>query len=470
MKRKRNKLQIHRLKKRDYLFIAVLCVLALLVLLFYRQNTERAKKEQVALIKEVMAQTSGNNKEVFETYIEDKLEIIQALASYPDIYEMDTEKQKAFIKGRSAKWGFSHIFVMNQYGVGYYIEDGIYKVQKGEEFFENIMSHDIYLTEPFYTAEGRVIMTICVSIYDKQGEKVGVLCGAVNLYEIQKMINKNETILSGNTVILDQNGLYITSQKASDVYNKISIFKTPDSELSLIQEAFEAKSDMAGEITLNGVTYLTQLVHLEDFNWMLVQTIPMKRVTDRYANLDETQHVVRCCVALLMICIVRIIIKWRKSDRKTYTDALTKCNSRAACRELLDNLEENHKQDITIVYMDLNRFKWVNDTYGHDKGDEIIVIFSKVLKRTLGKEGFVGRMGGDEFIAVFLDMPEEELQELWATVEKELEEASKELDFDYTIRSAHGYATRQKNSVETLQAIMQIADREMYLQKESMKG
>ena len=166
---------------------------------------------------------------------------------------------------------------------------------------------------------------------------------------------------------------------------------------------------------------------------------------------------------------MRIIYQWNKSNTKIYTDTLTKCNSRAACFDLLDSLEDTKKWAITIVYMDLNRFKYVNDTFGHEKGDELLCIFSAALEETFGKIGFVGRMGGDEFVVILLDTDEAMLKEIWAQLEGILIEKSKLLDFDYEIKSAYGFATREKGSKESLEAIMQQADINMYEYKKQMK-
>ena len=144
---------------------------------------------------------------------------------------------------------------------------------------------------------------------------------------------------------------------------------------------------------------------------------------------------------------------------------MTKGFNRAACFRVLEYLEKRKKYDITIVYMDLNKFKLVNDTYGHDKGDELLCIFSDALVQVFGEEGFVGRMGGDEFISVILNITESEIRELWMQLDKMLSEKSKTLDFPYQITSAYGCATRKKNETESLNLVMQKADQYMYENK-----
>jgi diguanylate cyclase len=62
------------------------------------------------------------------------------------------------------------------------------------------------------------------------------------------------------------------------------------------------------------------------------------------------------------------------------------------------NLETN--ESIYILYVDLDKMKKINDTYGHDIGDEVLSTFSKRLKKSFKKADIITRLGGDEFIVV----------------------------------------------------------------------
>lgn len=469
MKNKSKRLQVRKIKGWDYGLVALISLSILIVMLVFNIFTSNAKQNQVDLVKDIMGKLSENQKEQFEDYIDEKINTLKTLVSYPEIYQMDESAQKSFIKGRSGKWGFTQLFIMDMEGNGYYIEEDVHRKQAGEVFFYNIKNNKIYVTEPFYTGEGTAIVTVCVSIYDEAGEKVGILCGTVDLNNVQEIIGKNEMVLEGKSYILSDSGRYVTSQNLSDVYNKIPIYNTPNSELSLIEEAFKDKTDKSGTIVLNGIEYQTHITYLYDYKWAIVQNIPMSKITERYAYLNWIQCILTVFILILICCIVRIIVNWKKSDKKIYMDTLTNCNSRAACLDLLDYLEDYKKQQISIIYMDLNNFKWVNDTYGHDKGDELLKIFAKVLTNTLGIEGFVGRMGGDEFITVLLDVTEEEFAQRWKQVEEALTEESEHLDFEYQITSSYGYASREKGDLESLNIVLQLADKKMYENKTAQK-
>ena len=60
---------------------------------------------------------------------------------------------------------------------------------------------------------------------------------------------------------------------------------------------------------------------------------------------------------------------------------------------------------IALLYMDVNQFKVVNDTYGHDTGDELLVEVAARLRAAVESDALVCRIGGDEFIVLFEDVP-----------------------------------------------------------------
>lgn len=93
-----------------------------------------------------------------------------------------------------------------------------------------------------------------------------------------------------------------------------------------------------------------------------------------------------------------ILKKAMVKEIKAYAmiDSLTKVNNKASLSlTITDYL--NNKTPFTILFMDFDRFKNINDTYGHDVGDKILVHFAGKLKRNLRKTDKLYRFGGDEF-------------------------------------------------------------------------
>lgn len=453
----------------DRILLVGVILLVIVTMIIFHLYTNRIEENQIDFVQLVMEKNSMSQKERFESFVEDKVALLQALATYPEIYEMDPEIQTEFICGRSEKLGFHHIFVMDLNGNGFYFDEGVVKQQRNESFYTDVMSHDVYITESFCQEDGLNIMTVCVSVYSSGNQKNGVLCGAVDLSAVQEMIAGDEMLLNGDCFIVDRSGIYVTEPDSGNITPGKSLFDIKKSEVSLVQQTFLWEEDRTGSIVLENREYLAYACYLPDYAWTIVQCIPMDHIVQRFENMARLQTVLFAAIMALFVCIARLIYCWNKSDIEAYSDALTKCGNRAACVKMLSYLENKTSEDIVIMYMDLNKFKYVNDTFGHDKGDELLKIFSRVLEETFGQRGFVYRMGGDEFVSIQTGMPEQELKSLWKVLEEKLEAESKNLDFDYLIESSYGYAVRPKGENGSLEELMQQADEKMYVCKQAGK-
>lgn len=88
-------------------------------------------------------------------------------------------------------------------------------------------------------------------------------------------------------------------------------------------------------------------------------------------------------------------------------DALTGLANRKLLLEQLDRtlaLAVRHKTKLAVLFIDLDHFKGVNDTYGHEAGDELLKLISRILLSNTRKSDMVARMGGDEFVILMEDL------------------------------------------------------------------
>ncbi|GAE89705.1 diguanylate cyclase [Acetivibrio straminisolvens JCM 21531] len=92
-----------------------------------------------------------------------------------------------------------------------------------------------------------------------------------------------------------------------------------------------------------------------------------------------------------------------KLNKNASTDKLTKLYNRRFLEYYLDNqlnLAGFSNQKLSVIMMDIDNFKRINDTYGHTAGDAVLVVFSQVILRCLRQTDLVARYGGEEFIAI----------------------------------------------------------------------
>jgi len=92
-----------------------------------------------------------------------------------------------------------------------------------------------------------------------------------------------------------------------------------------------------------------------------------------------------------------------KADYLAYHDPLTGLYNRVNFEEYLAHalfIAKRNKSSLAILFIDLDRFKVINDTLGHDIGDEVLIAVANRLKKTLRESDFISRWGGDEFVVI----------------------------------------------------------------------
>ncbi len=153
----------------------------------------------------------------------------------------------------------------------------------------------------------------------------------------------------------------------------------------------------------------------------------------------------------------RNVQKWMM---KSSTDELTGFYNRYAYETDMTILEEGILEDnFVYVSVDVNSLKTVNDTYGHNAGDELLSGAAICLKECFGPYGKLYRTGGDEFIALIYAEPE-----LLAELKKKIAELTKEWDGEYvhSLTISCGYVTRLEEQKLSVRQMAILADRRMY--------
>ena len=94
------------------------------------------------------------------------------------------------------------------------------------------------------------------------------------------------------------------------------------------------------------------------------------------------------------------------AEEQAHSDTLTGLGNRRALDVALDHLI-THRQKFSIIQMDLDRFKAVNDTYGHAAGDAVLIHVAKVMRRETRQCDILVRLGGDEFLILLPDLTDD---------------------------------------------------------------
>lgn len=109
------------------------------------------------------------------------------------------------------------------------------------------------------------------------------------------------------------------------------------------------------------------------------------------------------------------------------TDSLTGINNRRSGESRIRSAITNGESGLYILF-DVNKFKSINDTYGHSVGDEVLVAIAKTMEKTFRASDILMRMGGDEFVVYATDIPTEAIAK--SVIERFLKNIS-DIDIDH---------------------------------------
>lgn len=180
--------------------------------------------------------------------------------------------------------------------------------------------------------------------------------------------------------------------------------------------------------------------------------------------------------SLLMGTMMHIINRFKEKEEKrqlerlAYLDIMTGLANRTKCYAYIDEMKARDAKEFTIVFIDLNRLKFINDKYGHELGDEYIKLAASIMQKCFADADVISRFGGDEFVVLFDKKCDESTDALMARFQTEVENLNKEHTFPFNVQAACGAVVSTKQSPLEIEHAISMADKVMYENKKRMKG
>jgi diguanylate cyclase (GGDEF)-like protein/PAS domain S-box-containing protein len=130
-----------------------------------------------------------------------------------------------------------------------------------------------------------------------------------------------------------------------------------------------------------------------------------RRIRANLRSLTDASGTVTGAIVCLADVTEEVLLRERLWREATF-DALTGCHNRAATMAALDDALRcaDRHAGTAVIFLDLNSFKPINDRYGHAAGDLLLSQVATSLRGAVPADGIVGRIGGDEFVAVCRDV------------------------------------------------------------------
>ena len=307
--------------------------------------------------------------------------------------------------------------------------------------------------------ENRITVYNNIRMNDENGKFIGA-CGVGHTLEaLNKDIDILEEKYELSVSLVDKSGMIQVAGDDSLSGTKVNSLFQPYIDNYDFSQKYEY--DLLGSGGYLVVKYIPE------YDWYLCVESPEK--------IGEMQNVVMknlgAALIALVVMVIFISVAMRYQEKETLlfkadseTDAMTGLYNRRAFYEMLDEIKKHGTvSDISIVIVDVNGLKQVNDEKGHMAGDELIMKTAESIQELYGNHGKTFRIGGDEF-AIILTEPLDDVQECVKQIR--IRTGKSELEHSDKLSVAIGIARGEDYLDMSVEELLELADKAMYSDKE----
>lgn len=310
----------------------------------------------------------------------------------------------------------------------------------------------------------------------------------VDLYSLilEKAIAAIANANVGSVLVKDEEGMFhCIAQQGFDV-EKIESFAIPLEETIIWKQT---KGNIEKAVIISDVREIEDLeikpLTVDPEEWSIRSTIAVPLFTDGeiegILHIDSKEINAFSTDDLKAMEYVRSNIEvalqkfhlYRNMVQLSRFDSLTKANNRNYFMEqfaAILNRAERYNEKFALLIFDINDLKIVNDTHGHIAGDKILQKFAETTLKLVRKTDTFARWGGDEFMAIFYEMSEEEIGEKINSIREYLKTSTvKAAKEELHVSFSYGHAFFSEEGIDFDQ-LLKTADNRMYINKRKMKN
>jgi len=377
---------------------------------------------------------------------------------------------------------------------------------------EALESRASYLSMPYVSTTGRLIILMSEPIYDANQQYAGFIGGTIYLHE-KNILN---AIFGSNTVEDNGSYFYVIDPSGKLIFHPDSTRLGEDvSRNEVVQSLMAGGTGEAEVVNQKGVRYLAGYATVPNTRWGIVMQSPVGTVY-KQLNSQIRSTIIYMALPFLIIMMAAIYIArklaspfaaltdyiglaagaietpppvipnhWNREahvlsqtvvlavdalhkqseelSHAAHVDPLTGLMNRRAMEDVLSKWTASN-MSFGLIVMDLDRFKCINDTLGHQVGDEVLKCLAQVLLRSVRSNDICCRYGGEEFVVLLPHITEEEAFRLAERIRKTMEKEPTPANRVITL--SLGIAVSPQHGSEP-DLLFRRADEALYAAKES---
>jgi len=389
----------------------------------------------------------------------------------------DDQKIINYLRTIQKKYHIFNTFLVSVKTKNYYTQDGLIetldlnntKTKWYTDFLKIQNKHEINID---FNKKISSALTIFINykILNHKNNTIGVTGVAIKTTYINKMLKKFREKYNFKVTFFNEQGKTVLSEQNHNNYK--SIDSSP--LLKPYYKKIISKESHLLEVKKNNERYLIHTKYIKDLNLYLMVEVKLSTYTNNLKTILLFNLLSALAIVVFIVIVLYRIIQQhsKKLETLAFYDTLTQIYNRRYFETRLLNEIENTKRyasDLSIIFIDIDNFKQVNDTKGHDTGDEILKIISKIFKENIRKTDIIARWGGEEFVIL---LPNTNAKEAVVIAEKLKHSLENNIEIktilSYALNASFGVTENKKS--DDIDTIIKRADNAMYISKKNGKN
>lgn len=323
--------------------------------------------------------------------------------------EQDVEAVTRYLERIRASHDFFSAFFVSQRTGKYYYHGGVLKtISRTDEhdvwYYRFIESGEPYVldVDTNQAADDRLTIFINYRLEDGNGRLLGVTGVGMEMLGFSQFLARKQRQYDRRIYMTDASGIIQTHSDMSVIrtqrlHDRAGIRDVADRLLEPRQEPVNA--EYAGS---NGSVLVTSR-YMPEIDWFLiVEQDVRKALRTARVNLFRTVAFGIVTSLLIVVIIVGVVRRYQsRIERMASTDELTGASNRRRLEERFEQAQyrfTRYGRVFSVIMVDVDRFKLINDTMGHLVGDRVLQTIARVASNTVRPTDLVARWGGDEFV------------------------------------------------------------------------
>lgn len=391
--------------------------------------------------------------------------------------EKNHEKIENYLSVIKNKYQMFTTYLVSNKSKNYYTQDGFVETISKDNpdnnwyfnFKQKSKNHEINL-DFNKNLSNALIMFINYKIFDRDYTFLGSTGVAIKISYINDMLKTFRQKYHFKVFFINKDAHIVLSEKDYFKYNSLDEIDY----LNSIKDDLISKESKSFEYQVDGKEHILNTKYIPELDLYLLVEAKTEDFLVHVKDIFYFNLFISFVISFLIIITLVYLIKNynRKLEHLADHDMLTGLSNRRSFKSKLNrqiSIHQRNKESLSLVFIDIDDFKTVNDNFGHEVGDKVLIRISNILKNSVRKSDLVARWGGEEFIVVFINSS---LEDSIVSIEK----IKGLIQSDYLLTELAGsditasFGVTQLKEKDSIDSIINRADQAMYRSKRTGKN